>query len=95
MLYIKNKVYLCIGDFIIFKEERQVEVYGKGLASTRNMTRFVMEMVKTHLVGWVKWIMYNAHDDMELCHLFIDGWCPRLQMCLKPNFVQILLRQRD
>ena len=78
-----------------FGEERQVEIYGKGLAPTRNMTRFVMCNIQDSFVGWVKWIMCNAHDDMDYCHLFIDGWCPRHQICLKPNFVQILLRQRD
>ena len=65
MLYIKNKVHLCIGDFIIFGEERQVEVYGKGLAPTRNMTRLSCAIYKTHSVGWVKWLMCNAHDDTD------------------------------
>ena len=56
---------MCVGDFIIFGEERQVEVYGKALAPTRNMTRLSCAIYKTHSVGWVKWFMCIAHDDMD------------------------------
>ena len=62
--------------FIIFGEERQVEVYGKGLAPTRNMMRFVMcniqdsfgwlsESCAMHMMIWINVIfllMVGAQD---------------------------------
>ena len=45
--------------FIIFGEERQVEVYGKDLAPTRNMTLFVIWLVELsescaiHMMIWI------------------------------------------
>ena len=62
--------------FIIFGEERQVEVYGKGLAPIRNMMRFVMcniqdsfgwlsEPCAMHMIIWINAIfllMVGAQD---------------------------------
>ena len=40
-----------MGDFIIFGEERQAEVYGKDLAPSRNMTRLSCNIQNSF--GWL------------------------------------------
>ena len=65
MLYIKNKVHLCIEDFIIFGEERQVEVYGKGLAPIRNMMLFVMHVQYARLI-WLFELIESCAMDMMI-----------------------------
>ena len=62
--------------FIIFEEERQVEVYGKSLTPIKNMTLFVMcniqdsfgrlsELFAMHMMIWINVIfllMVGAQD---------------------------------